>query len=67
MSYGDGLQETFGCLLTLAIIGVVGFLVLLGFNLFSAEKIESKELITPEIRLEINNNKVDTVYIYKVK
>lgn len=67
MSYGEGLQEAFGCLIAVAVISVVGFLFLLVFNLFSAEEIESKEIIVPKIKLEINDNKVDTIYVYKIK
>jgi putative effector of murein hydrolase LrgA (UPF0299 family) len=67
MSYGEGIGEAFGCLITVAVIGVVGFFILLGFNLFSAEKVESKELITPKIRLEVVDNKVDTIYVYEAK
>ncbi len=71
----QGLFRILSVVLITCVLGTVGFIILLFFNLFSAgeafkrsaEKIESKELITPEIRLEINNNKVDTVYVYEVK
>lgn len=67
MSYGGGLSEAFGCLITLAVISVIGCIFFFLTILFSSNEIESKELITPEIRLEINNNKVDTIYVYKIK
>ena len=34
---------------------------------FSAEEIESKQKITPTIKLKINNNRIDTIYVYKIK
>lgn len=34
---------------------------------FIEECIKSSTIITPEIRLEVNNNVVDTIYVYKVK
>lgn len=47
------------------------FGVLLGASVISFNsdrfKIESRELIKPQIKLEINNNKVDTVFVYRVK
>ena len=48
--------------------GIGGCLVLLILVApLSNNIIESKELIKPQIKLEINNNKVDTVFVYKVK
>ena len=67
MSYGGGLSELFGCLITIAVISVIGCIFFFLSLIFSSNEIESKELIKPEIRLEINNNKVDTIYVYKVK
>ena len=62
----EGVFRVLGVVLVTCILGTIGFIVLLFFNLFSAEKeLETKKLITPEIKLEINNNKVDTIYVYK--
>lgn len=33
---------------------------------FIEDSIESKTLVVPEIRLEVNDNKVDTIYVYSV-
>lgn len=49
-------------------MGIGGCLVVLIFIApHSNIIIESKELIKPQIKLEINNNKVDTVFVYRVK
>jgi hypothetical protein len=64
----QGVFKVLGIVLITCFLGTIGFIILLFLHLFSAEKaIETKEQIRPEIRLEINNNKVDTVYVYKVK
>ena len=34
---------------------------------FSSDSIESKERIEPQIELIIENNKVDTLYVYRAK
>ena len=44
------------------VIGCLIVLILFAPN--SNIIIESKELIKPQIKLEINNNKVDTVFVY---
>lgn len=67
MSYENGLQEAFGCLITVAVVSVLGCIFFFVFYFLSAEKVESNKLITPEIRLEVNNNKVDTIYVYENK
>lgn len=67
MSYGSGLREMFGCLVSVAVVWVLGVLYLLFLFFFGENKIESKKLITPEIRLEVVDNRIDTVYVYKVK
>lgn len=67
MSYLNGLAEAFGCLIVIGIIGICGFLGCGGYLLFSAKEIESKVLITPEVRLTTDGKNVDTLYIYKQK
>lgn len=67
MSYGNGLKEVVGYLLTVTVVLVLVCIFFFLSYLFSAEKLESKELIMPTIKLEINNNKVDTIYVYRVK
>jgi hypothetical protein len=62
-------------LVRLIIVGIVSFFVLVcweGYSVYSSfsreEKIESKSIITPTYRLEVNDgNRIDTVYIYKFK
>ena len=66
----EGLGQAFGCLVTLAIAGVIGVVVLgsyVTYDLFSTDVIESPKKITPEIKLTTNGKKVDTVYVYKLK
>lgn len=38
-----------------------------GYFAFKTDKIESKTLIQPTIKLTIKDNKVDTLYVYKKK
>lgn len=63
MEYGNAFSQVFGC------IGwfVLFMLLLTGFLGFKAcnKTIKSNELLTPTIRLEVNDNKIDTLYIYK--
>jgi len=65
MSYVEGFKEVFNSIVIIAGVAVTGFFILLFIAVFSQKNIESKKLIKPEIKLEINNNKVDTVYVYK--
>lgn len=67
MSYGSGLAEAFGCLIGTIVILFVVTVVLFCLNFFSADEVVVKKPIVPEIRLEIKNNKVDTLYVYKIK
>ena len=46
--------------------GIAGILLVVSI-ISRNPMIQSKKLITPEIKLEIVNNKVDTVYVYKTK
>ncbi len=63
MGYGDGIGEAFGCVgwFVLFMLLVIGFL---GFKTCNKE-IESDKPLTPEIRLIVNDNQIDTLYIYK--
>ena len=63
MGYGDGIREAFGCLGVMIIILLI--LVFLLEAKTCSRKIESDKLLTPEIKLIINNNQIDTLYIYK--
>ena len=60
----DGLFEA---LIFLGIaIGIAIFLIGFGISVFITENaIISKKPIKPEIRLEINDNQIDTLYVYK--
>ena len=50
---------------------IIVLLFLLGYFLAyvytNRNKIESDYIITPEIKLTIKDNKVDTIYVYKIK
>lgn len=50
---------------------IVVLLFLLGYVLSylytNRNKIESDSIITPEVKLTIKDNKVDTIYVYKLK
>lgn len=65
MSYGSGLQEVFqwGC--GIIVILFLAVLFFGGLSFFRSGDIESKTIIIPTIKLTIENNKVDTLYIYK--
>ena len=56
-------------LLVVSVMGTICFFCFVFLKLFLEEKFQNqkKELTTPTIKLEINNNKVDTIYIYIVK
>ena len=62
-SIGDGLSRLFGCL-GLVIFLLLGSLLILLITI-NKKEIVSDKLITPTIRLEVNNNQIDTLYIYK--
>jgi uncharacterized protein YxeA len=54
------------------IIGLTLFIIFMGFcvyeiSLVDDNTISSNKLLTPTMELKIKNNKVDTLYIYKLK
>lgn len=55
-------------IVTLMVLGMI-FVFTIWFSVwfFTDTKIKSKTIIKPIIELEINNNKVDTVYVYTQK
>jgi hypothetical protein len=55
--------EGFGCFLVLAIVAIVAIGWALGYST-ATSKVESKTIITPTIKLNIVDNKVDTTYVY---
>lgn len=61
--YGDGIGTAFGCLGGIIVLFFV-IIFILGIKTCNKE-IVSNEPITPTIRLEVNNNQIDTLYIYK--
>jgi hypothetical protein len=70
--FGNGFADAFKWVFYLAILGVVlgGFSVcyfaykyVVGFD----EEIVSPNKIVPEIQLSVKDNKVDTLYVYKLK
>lgn len=70
----DGISSGLNGLLIMAILGVCLFFLGIGYGLFRAYDyyfcetvIESNHIITPTYKLTIENNKVDTLYVYKFK
>lgn len=71
---GQGIGEALGMLYIMAIAGAIAVVLLFGFGCYKTydhfygdEIIESKTIITPTIKLTINENKVDTLYVYTLK
>ena len=64
MELGKGLAQAFVfvAVIVALLTGSVGYAV---HWLISIKGLESKKLITPEIKLTIKDNRVDTVYVYK--
>lgn len=55
-------------IVTLVVLGMLFvFTIWLGVWFFTDTEIKSKTIIKPKIELEINNNKVDTIYVYTQK
>jgi hypothetical protein len=55
-------------IVTLVVLGMLFVLsIWVGVWLFTDTEVRSKNIIKPTIELEINNNKVDTIYIYTQK
>ena len=66
----DSLGQILAGLFVIAILGIVSFI---GFSIYifydkSGEQIyESKIIVQPEIKLETDGKKIDTIYVYKFK
>jgi hypothetical protein len=45
-------------------LGIMGILWVI-FSLFSSSDIVTDKPLTPELKLTVENNKIDTLYIYK--
>jgi len=55
-------------IVTLVVLGMLFVLsIWVGVWFFTDTEIRSKTIIKPIIELEINNNKVDTIYVYTQK
>ena len=66
----EGLGEALGCLATIAIVGIISFILYTGYFIYDktgVQTIESKVIIKPEIKLETDGKKIDTIYVYKFK
>lgn len=64
---GKGIGEAIGCLFYTAIIGVVLTIIFGGWitwNFFGKDEIKSTTPIQPQIELVVEDNKVDTIYVY---
>lgn len=66
----DSLGQILAGLFVIAILGIVSFI---GFSIYifydkSGEQIyESKIIVQPEIKLQTDGKKIDTLYVYKFK
>lgn len=68
--YGEAVKEVFYGMIKLALVGaiIIGFVIFFVTKAtYKTNKVESKTLITPEIRLTTDGKTVDTVYVYKTK
>ena len=66
----DGLVEAFRCLITIAIVGIIAIVGYTGYFIYDktgTQTFESKVIIKPEIKLETDGKKIDTIYVYKFK
>lgn len=66
----EGLGEALGCLATIAIVGIISFVLYTGYFIYDktgVQTIESKVAVQPEIKLETDGKKIDTIYVYKFK
>lgn len=66
----DGLGEAFGCLITIAIVGIIAIVGYTGYFIYDktgTQTFESKVIIQPEIKLVTDGKKIDTIYVYKFK
>lgn len=64
----EGIGQAIGCLVTIAVTGVIGVFLLgsyVTFDWFTGDTIKSPKRINPEIQLTTDGKKVDTVFIYK--
>jgi hypothetical protein len=67
---GEGIGQAIGCLLVIAIIGIISFIVYTGYFIYDKTGIqtyESKVIVKPDYRLESKGKKIDTMYIYRFK
>lgn len=55
-----------GCFIV-AVLGIIYAVYSLGLVIWGDEVIVSSHKIVPELQLTIKNNKVDTLYVYKLK
>lgn len=63
---GNAIGEAIGCLLWIAGLAVAFVIGLSIYIWFTREPVvRSKHPIQPSIELEINNNQVDTIYVYR--
>jgi hypothetical protein len=64
----DGLGQAFGCLATIAIVGIISFIVYTGYFIYDKtgmQTFESNVIIKPKIKLETDGKKIDTIYVYE--
>lgn len=67
---GEGIGDALGCLFAVAVMGVtltIVFSVYYIYDSFRVKTYESKAIIQPEIKLETDGKKIDTLYVYKFK
>lgn len=67
---GEGIGEALGCLATIAIVGIISFILYTGYFIYDktgVQTIESKVIVKPDYRLESKGKTIDTIYIYRFK
>lgn len=63
----EGIGKGLGEALLFVVVAVAAIVAVISWVFWdNSEEIESKTLIVPEIRLETDGKKIDTIYVYKV-
>jgi hypothetical protein len=66
----DGIGKAFVYLVIIALAGIIAFVGYTGYFIYDktgTQVFESKVIIQPEIKLETDGKKIDTIYVYKFK
>jgi len=66
----EGLGDALGCLFTIAIAGIISFVVYTTYIIYyksGTQTFESEIIVKPIIKLKTDGKKIDTIYVYKFK